>query len=225
MKLHRSTSLPTVRQGARRGSFARGCAVAAGAFVLFAFVVGGCGVGKYNGIVTSHERIDAAFGEIQNQYKRRFDLVPQLVETVKGAADFEQSTITAVTEARASVGRVQLGGQGLPQDTAQLEAFFKAQSGLGSALQRLLVVAENYPTLKASANFLSLQDQLEGNENRIAVARHDYIEAVRAYNTQIRKFPDNLLASTFSFEPVPQLEFEEGVEARPDVNFDFGKKD
>ena len=205
----------------RRGA-AMGCWIALGLVVVFMLLAGGCAVGKYNGIVSAEERVGAQWSEIHNQYKRRFDLVPQLVETVRGAADFEQSTITAVTEARASVGKLQLPDT-LPDDPAQIEAFFEAQRGLSSSLSRLLVVAENYPQLRASQNFLSLQDQLEGTENRIAVARRDYIEAVRGYNTNIRRFPGNLMAGMFGFERMPQLEIEAEVTERPDIEFDFGQ--
>jgi len=199
-----------------------GCWVGLAVAALVMLAAGGCGVGKYNGIVSNEERVGAQWSEITNQYKRRADLVPQLVETVKGAADFERSTITEVTEARASVGRMQMP-ENLPEDPAQIAAFFEAQKGLSSALSRLLVVAENYPDLKASQNFLALQDQLEGTENRIAVARRDYIEAVKNYNTGIRRFPGNLLASTFGFERMGQLEIEGDVTEVPEVDFNFGK--
>jgi LemA protein len=198
-----------------------------GIWMFLAFLVlvllagGGCAVSKYNGLVSSQERVAAQWSEIENQYKRRYDLVPQLVETVKGAADFEKSTITEVTEARAAVGKTQLTPT-LPEDPAKLQAFFEAQRGLSSALSRLLVTVENYPQLKASANFLSLQDQLEGTENRIAVARRDYIDAVKSYNTNVRRFPNNLLANTFGFVTLPQLQSEEDVTQRPDVDFGGG---
>src|SRR5262249_54289360 len=153
------------------------------------------------------EKTTAAWSEIDNQYKRRYDLIPNLVETVKGAADFEKSTLTAVVEARAAVGRVQMPDK-LPTDPAQLDAYIKAQQGLSGALGRLFAVAENYPQLKATQNFLSLQDQIEGTENRIAVARRDYIDAVRVYNTSIRAFPGNLIAGLFNFEPAATLQVE-----------------
>lgn len=209
------------RERGRRG--ASGCWIALGVAVLVLLGVGGCAVGKYNGIVTAEEKVAQKWSDITNQYKRRADLVPQLVEVVQGAADFEKSTITEVTEARASVGRMQLPDK-LPEDPAQIQAYFEAQKGLSSALSRLLVVAENYPQLKASQNFLSLQDQLEGTENRIAVARTDYIAAVKDFNTSIRRFPGNLIASSFGFERLPQLEIEGASEAPPKVDFDFGKE-
>jgi len=200
----------------------KGCLIAGGVALLALLLVGGCGVGSYNQIVSREERIEAAWSEIHNQYQRRFDLVPQLVATVQGAADFEKSTLTEITDARASVGRMALP-ENLPDDPAKLQAFFQAQDQLSGALQRLLVVAENYPSLKASQNFLSLQDQIEGTENRIGVARRDYIEAVRAYNTEIRRFPGTLLAGLFGFEKHAQLEAPEGSAERPAVEFDFEK--
>jgi LemA protein len=207
-----------------RGAMKMGCLIAAGIAVAIILVLGLSLVGRYNSLVTMQEQVEAAWSEIDNQYKRRFDLVPQLVSTVQGAADFEKSTITEVTEARASVGRAQLP-PGLPQDPSQLQAYSQAQQGLGAALSRLLVVVERYPELKASANFLALQDQLEGTENRIAVARRDYIDAVRQYNTGRRRFPTNLIAGLFGFDAVPQLQIESGERETPQVDFDFDKNE
>lgn len=203
------------------GSAKIGCLAVAGVALLLLLIMGGMSVGRYNRLVTSQETIEAAWSEIDNQYKRRFDLIPQLVKTVRGAADFEKSTLLAVTEARASVGRAQLPA-GLPTDPAQLQSYVQAQQGLGSALSRLMVVVERYPDIKANQNFLSLQDQLEGTENRIAVARRDYIEAVRIYNTTRRRFPANLIAGMFGFEKQPQLEFDPEERETPQVEFDFG---
>ena len=126
-----------------------------------------------------------------------------------------------MTEARASVGRAQLP-EGLPEDSAQLQSYIKAQQGLGAALGRMFVVVERYPELKANQSFLSLQDQLEGTENRIAVARRDYIDSVRGFNTYVRRFPTNLVAGMFGFERLPQMHFEEAERETPQVNFDFG---
>jgi LemA protein len=184
-------------------------------------ILGVMSVGKYNGMVAERVSTEAAWSEIDNQYKRRLELIPNLVETVKGAADFEKSTLQAVTEARASVGRVQLP-PGVPTDPKQLEAYMQAQQGLGSALGRLFAVAESYPQLTATKGFLSLQDQIEGTENRIAVARNGYIEAVRRYNTSLQTFPNNLLAGLFGFEPAAQLTAE--PEARKAPKVDFGTK-
>jgi LemA protein len=202
------------------GSMKIGCAIAAGVAVALLVVIGLTVMGKYNSLVTLQEKVEAAWSEIDNQYKRRYDLIPQLVNTVQGAADFEKSTLEAVTEARASVGRAQLP-PGLPADEAQLRAYIEAQQGLGAALGRLFVVVERYPELKANQNFLSLQDQLEGTENRIAVARRDYIDAVRLYNTGLRRFPGNLVAGLFGFDPRPQLQIDEAERETPQVDFDF----
>jgi LemA protein len=208
------------RTRSQRGSWKIGCLIAAGVAVVLVVIVSTMLVGRYNGLVTKQEKIEAAWSEIDNQYKRRFDLVPQLVNTVKGAADFEKSTLEAVTEARASVGRAQLPA-GLPSDPAQLQAYMQAQQGLGAALGRLFVVVERYPDIKANQNFLSLQDQLEGTENRITVARRDYIDAVRDYNTFLRRFPTNLVAGTFGFEKQTQLQIEGEERETPQVEFDF----
>ncbi len=207
----------------QRGSAKIGCLAAAGVVLLLLLIVGGIFMGRYNKLVTTQETIEAAWSEIDNQYKRRFDLIPQLVKTVQGAADFEKSTLEAVTEARASVGRAQLPA-GLPTDPAQLQAYVQAQQGLGAALSRLMVVVERYPEIKANQNFLSLQDQLEGTENRIAVARRDYIEAVRIYNTTRRRFPANLIAGMFGFEKQPQMQFDAAERETPQVEFDFEKE-
>jgi LemA protein len=207
----------------QRGSAKIGCLAAAGVALLLVLIVGGIFMGRYNKLVTTQETIEAAWSEIDNQYKRRFDLIPQLVKTVQGAADFEKSTLEAVTEARASVGRAQLPA-GLPTDPAQLQAYVQAQQGLGAALSRLMVVVERYPEIKANQNFLSLQDQLEGTENRIAVARRDYIEAVRIYNTTRRRFPANLIAGMFGFEKQPQMQFDAAERETPQVEFDFEKE-
>jgi len=205
------------RSHARQGKLGAGCAVALGVGVLL-FLAGLLAMGGYNSMVGSQERTAKAWADVENQYKRRFDLIPNLVNTVQGAADFEKSTITEVTAARASVGQLKLPAEG-PKDQAQLDEFMQAQGALGSSLSRLLVVAERYPELKATQNFLSLQDQLEGTENRIAVARTDYTDAVRAYNTAIRSFPRNLMAGMFGFEKLPQFTIEERESAVPEVNF------
>ena len=142
----------------QRGSAKIGCLAAAGVALLLVLIVGGIFMGRYNKLVTTQETIEAAWSEIDNQYKRRFDLIPQLVKTVQGAADFEKSTLLAVTEARASVGRAQLPA-GLPTDPAQLQSYVRAQQGLGAALSRLMVVVERYPEIKANQNFLGMLAQ------------------------------------------------------------------
>jgi LemA protein len=152
-------------------------------------------------------------------YQRRADLVPNLVNTVKGAANFEKSTLTAVTDARASVGRVQIQGGSAPTDAQQLAAFDRAQGQLGSALSRLLVVSEAYPQLTATANFRDLQAQLEGTENRIAVERRNFNSAVQAYDAAIRRFPGVLLAGAFGFTARPYFAASPGAETAPKVDF------
>jgi LemA protein len=200
----------------------KGCLVVGGIIAVILLLFAGCGVSTYNGLVTREEGVESAWSEIQNQYQRRFDLVPQLVATVQGAADFEKSTITEVTEARASVGRV--AQPTAPEDPQQLAEYMRAQEQLSGALSRLLVVAENYPQLRATEGFRDLQAQLEGTENRIAVARRDYIESVRAFNTTVKRFPATVFAGMLGFEPKAKLEAPAGVTERPDVEFDFGEK-
>lgn len=216
MRLQAISSSTSTRSG-----IARGCLIAVGAAVLVALALGGCVASQYNGMVTSQTAVEGRWAEIDNQYKRRAELVPQLVETVKGAATFERSTLDAVVEARAAASRVQLPAN-LPTDEKALQAYIQAQQSLGGALQRLFALAEAYPDLKSSQNFLSLQDQLEGTENRIAVARGDYIRAVQEYNARIRKFPSNLIASPFGFERAAQIEVDESQREAPKVEFDFG---
>ena len=207
----------------QRGIGRSGCIITIAVVLLIAVVIVGSMVGRYNQLVSSQEKIKAAWSEIDNQYKRRYDLIPQLVNTVQGAADFEKTTLEAVTEARASVGRAQLPA-GLPTDPARMQAYIQAQQSLGSALARMMVVVERYPELKANQNFLSLQDQLEGTENRIAVARRDYIDAVRIYNTQRRRFPTSIIAGMFGFDQQPQLEIAPESRETPNVEFNFKNK-
>ncbi len=179
-------------------------------------------MGTYNSLVGLREGVNGSWAQVQNVYQRRADLVPNLVSTVSGAANFEKSTLMAVTEARASVGRVQLPAGTAPSDPAQLAAFQQAQGQLGSALSRLLVVSEQYPDLKATANFRDLQAQLEGTENRIAVERGRFNEVVQAYDTAIRRFPAVILAGMFGFTPRPYFNAVAGSEVPPKVQFDFG---
>ncbi len=200
------------------GAVARGLLIAVALVLVVVLGGGGCAVAKNNSIIAMQEGVDAHWSEIRNQYKRRFDLIPLLVKTVKGAADFEAKTLQDITEARASVGKLQLPDSA-PTDPAELERFAKAQSALGASIGRLLVVAEKYPDLRATQGFLSLQDQLEGTENRIAVARSDYIDAIRGYNTAIRAFPGSVIASFRGFEKYPQLEIEQAVEEVPTIDF------
>ena len=159
---------------------------------------------------------------MQNVYQRRADLIPNLVNTVQGAANFEKSTLTEVTNARASVGRVQIDPNHAPVDAAKLQEFQQAQGQLSSALSRRLVVSERYPELRATQNFQNLQAQLEGTENRISVERGNFNSAVQEYNTAVRTFPTNLFAGMFGFQPRPFFEAQAGAEKPPAVNFNFG---
>lgn len=189
-----------------------------GAWLLFvAAVLSGCGV---NNIPTFEEQAKAAWSQVQNQYQRRADLIPNLVETVKGAAAFERETLQAVVEARSRVARTTVPPDVLTNPEA-FKAYEQNQAALSSALSRLLVVVERYPDLKANQNFLSLQSQLEGTENRIAVARRDYIEAVRRYNTELRTFPGRLWAMTLyaGSEPMQNFTVAEDVMRTPTVKF------
>jgi len=189
------------------------------ALVLFlvAATLSGCGV---NTIPTLDEQAKAAWSEVLNQYQRRADLVPNLVETVRAYAAHEKDTLTAVTEARAKVAQMQVPADILTNPEA-FKAFQQNQSLLTQTLSRLLAVSERYPDLKANQNFLSLQSQLEGTENRIAVARRDYIEAVRAYNTELRTFPGVIWASTLyrNQKPMETFTVAEDVRRPPTVKF------
>lgn len=177
--------------------------------------------GAYNRLVNLQTDVDSKWAEVQTQYQRRLDLIPNLVNTVAGAANFEKSTLTEVTNARASVGRVQLDPNKAPTDAAQLQQFQQAQGQLSNALSRLLVVAENYPQLTATRNFQELQAQLEGTENRIAVARRNFNESVQTYNASIRRVPTNIVAGMFGFTARPFFAAQEGAEKAPSVNFNF----
>jgi LemA protein len=179
-------------------------------------------VGSYNGLIGSSQAVDSSWAQVQNVYQRRADLIPNLVQTVQGAANFEKSTIVQVTEARASVGKVNINQNQAPADAAQLAEYQKAQGQLGTALSRLLVVAENYPDLKASANFRDLQAQLEGTENRITVERGRFNAAVQEYNTKIKSLPTVFFAGFLGFLPKPYFQATAGAETAPAVKFDFG---
>ena len=187
-------------------------------------LVGLWAMGVFNRLVTLQQATDAAWAQVQNVYQRRADLIPNLVNTVSGAANFERSTLNEVVEARASVGRVQLPAGTAPTDPQQLQQFEQAQARLGGALSRLLVVSERYPDLKATAAFRDLQAQLEGTENRIAVERGRFNEAVQAYNTAIKRFPAALFAGMFGHSPRPYFTATPGADRPPEVKFDFGKK-
>jgi LemA protein len=203
--------------------FGLGCAILAalGGIVLILVIIAG---GSYNRLVKLSQGVDASWAQVQNVYQRRADLIPNLVATVSGAANFEKSTLTEITAARASVGQVKLDPNAAPTDPAQLAAFDRAQSQLGSALSRLLVVVEKYPDLKATSNFRDLQAQLEGTENRISVERRDFNLAVQNYNTAVKSFPAVLYAGAFGFTAKPYFAATPGAETPPQVRFDFGAK-
>jgi LemA protein len=189
--------------------------------VVLVLVLGvvGCGAtSTYNSLVQSDEQVQQSWANVQAAYQRRADLIPNLVETVKGAADFEQETLTAVTEARAKATSIQVSAEDL-ENPQRLQQFQQAQSALGQSLGRLLAVSENYPELRATQNFSDLQAQLEGTENRITVARRDYNNAVRQYNTEVRSFPTVLFAGLMGFQQKASFEAEQGAEQAPDVDF------
>ena len=187
----------------------------ASVLALAALLLSGCG---YNTIQQKDEAVNAAWSQVLNVYKRRADLVPNLVATVKGYAAHEQQVLTEVTEARSRVGAINVNADD-PQSLAQ---FQQAQGQLQSAIGRLLMVSENYPDLKANQNFLQLQAQLEGTENRITVERQRYIEAVQDYNTYIRKFPTNLTAMVFGHDVKPNFSVENEAQIQQPPQVDFG---
>lgn len=172
---------------------------------------------NYNSLVEKQQSVDQNWAEVENQYQRRADLIPNLVNTVKGYAAHESSTLEKVTEARAKATSITIDADNLNEET--LARYQQAQGELSQALKSLLAVQEAYPDLKANQNFLSLQAQLEGTENRITVARKRYTEAVMDYNTSIKKFPTNIYAGWFGFEPKPQFKAEAGAEKAPEVQF------
>lgn len=193
-------------------------------FRLFALIslltalLSGCG---YNQVQINDEDVNSAWSEVVNQYQRRADLIPNLVATVQGYASHEKEVLTRVTEARASIGGIKATPE-LLNDEAAFANFQKAQAEMSSALARLLVVSENYPQLKADANFRDLQAQLEGTENRVTVARNRYIASVRNYNISVRTFPNNLSAMIFGWKPKPNftVENEKAISTAPTVKFD-----
>jgi LemA protein len=188
-----------------------------GVLLLLVLATGGCAVSMYNGMVNGSEAVAAQWSQVENVYQRRLDLVPNMVETVKGYAKHERETLEEVVRARAGVGQVTLKADQLTPEA--LERFQKAQEGLSGALQRLMVVVEKYPDLKASESFRGLQATLEGTENRIAVERMRYNDVARAYNASIRRFPGNLIAGRFGFAEKPYFKAEAGSEKAPQVKF------
>src|SRR3954471_24567029 len=184
---------------------------------LTLFSLSGCGT--YNQLVTLEQNVNKKWADVQSVYQRRADLIPNLVQTVQGAANFEKSTLTEVTNARASVGQVKLDPNKAPTDAAELEKFQQAQGQLSNALSRLLVVTENYPQLRATEAFQNLQAQLEGTENRISVERNNFNSAVQEYNTAMQRFPTNMLNKLFGFKERPFFTAQAGAEKAPTVNF------
>lgn len=182
--------------------------------VVGSFALQGC---QYNTIIEKQEGVTAQWSQVENVYQRRADLIPNLVSTVKGYADFEKETLTAVIEARSKATSVTVDPSKL--DASSIQKFQAAQDGLSSALSKLMVVVERYPDLKANQNFLELQSQLEGTENRIAVERRKFNEAAQSYNTYIRKFPNNMVAGMFDFEKAEYFEADAGAEEAPKVEF------
>ncbi len=187
------------------------------AVVVILLIFGFVGCGKYNGLVGKDEVVKESWAKVESQYQRRADLIPNLVSTVKGAADFEKSTLTAVIEARAKATSTTINADQLTPEN--ITKFQGAQDQLSGALSRLLVSVEKYPDLKANQNFLELQAQLEGTENRIAVARNDFNTVVKDYNQEVRTFPTNLFAGVFGFAQKGYFTAAAGSEKAPSVKF------
>jgi LemA protein len=187
--------------------------------LILGFWIFGSFSSTYNNMITKDESVSASWAQVENVYQRRADLIPNLVATVRGAADFEQETLSLVVEARSKLGGVINVDEDLLNNPAAFQRFQQVQNELGSALQRLMVVTENYPDLKSNQNFLSLQDQLEGTENRIAVERKRFNDSVRDYNTYIKQFPRVFIANLSGFSQRAYFEASEGAENAPAVNF------
>lgn len=195
----------------------KGCLIAAVVVVVIVLAVGGWLVGVRNSFVDKEETVESAWSQVENVYQRRADLVPNLVATVKGYAEHEQSTLEGVMNARAKATQITVDPANL--DAESIKQYQEAQGELGAALNRLIAVSENYPDLKANENFLTLQAQLEGTENRIATERKKFNDVARDYNATIRKFPGNIVASMFGFDRKPYFEAAEGAEVTPKVEF------
>lgn len=198
---------------------ALGCIFGGGviAVILLVLVL----IGSYNGLVTKDQEANQRWSQVENVYQRRFDLIPNLVETVKGVAGFEKSTFVEVAQARASVGQLKIDASKAPATAAELEKFQQAQGQLGAAMSRLMVVSENYPALKANENFRDLQAQLEGTENRISVERRNFNLAAQDFNTTVKRLPCALYAGLMGFNPKPYFTAEQGADKAPKVNFSF----
>jgi len=196
----------------------RGLLITIGIIVVVVFIIYRLFAGSYNNMVTKEEQVTGAWAQVENVYQRRADLIPNLVNTVQGYADFEQETLQGVIEARSKATGINVNADDLSPEKVQ--QFQQAQQGLSSALSRLMVVVERYPNLKANQNFSKLQDQLEGTENRIAVERRRFNEMTKGYNTYIRKFPQAMLAGMYGFEKKGYFEADEGADEVPEVSFD-----
>ncbi len=183
--------------------------------ILAVLLIAGCG--SYNGFVDAEENMEQSWSNVETQYQRRADLIPNLVNTVKGAADFERGTLEAVTNARAKATSINIDASNLTPEAMQ--QFQEAQSQLSTGLGRLLATAENYPELKSNAQFQELQAQLEGTENRIAVARDRFNEEATTFNKKVRRFPGTVFATIFGFQEKPQFEAQAGAANAPEVNF------
>ncbi len=195
-----------------------GCGGVAAVVIILAIIIFSWGSGIYNNMVTLEESVTQGWSQVENQYQRRMDLIPNLVNTVKGAADFEKETFTAITEARSKVNQINVSSDML-ENPQMFQQFQAAQSQLGSALSRLLVTVENYPQLKANENFLQLQAQLEGTENRISVERRKFNQTVQQYNTTIKRFPGKFLAGIYGFNEKQYFQAAEGADKAPKVEF------
>lgn len=190
-----------------------------GGVIIFAiFLVVMYFISTYNSIITLNETAETAWSQVENQYQRRFDLIPNLVNVVKGYATHEKSTFVEVTEARSKVSQINLSAKDL-NDPVKLQQFQAAQDGLSSALSKLMVVVEKYPDLKANENFKQLQNQLEGTENRISQERRRFNDAVKNYNIKIKRFPANFIAGIFGFSERPYFQSEKGTDKAPKVEF------
>ena len=188
-----------------------------GGLLLIVLIFGGCSVSKYNTMVELNQNVEQTWGNVQNYYQRRADLVPNLVSTVKGAAAHEANTLQAVTDARAKVGSINITADNLTEET--LKQYQEAQNELTQAMKSVMMVAESYPNITGTQNFRDLQVQLEGAEDRVATARMDYTKAVSEYNTAVQSFPGNIVASLFGFEKKPQFAADASAQTAPKVEF------
>jgi LemA protein len=195
-----------------------GCGAIAALVVVIGLVAGMWGMGIYNTMISQQEGVSAAWSQVENVYQRRADLIPNLVETVKGYAKHEEQVFVQVTEARSKISNINVSSEIL-NDPNQFKAFQQAQGDLSSALSKLMVVVESYPELKANENFLALQSQLEGTENRIAVERKRFNEVAQGYNTYIRQVPNNFIAGLGGFKTKEYFQMQEGADVAPKVDF------